>query len=156
MIITPGCRTVRLVLWEINQWAKTVEKRTDDEYIHPVGNCEFKYPIFIDSHLLCKWISWHLQICLASQSHCLIISLLFHTHSLAYPSFRLTVKVSLCVFQCLIVVFLQNGRTPLHLAAYKGHIAVVRILLAAGCDLDIQDDVSIKCFQHFLFWAKCT
>ncbi|KAA0708979.1 Ankyrin repeat domain-containing protein 6 [Triplophysa tibetana] len=34
----------------------------------------------------------------------------------------------------------KNGRTPLHLAAYKGHIAVVRILLAAGCDLDIQDD----------------
>ncbi|KTG33127.1 hypothetical protein cypCar_00040349 [Cyprinus carpio] len=35
---------------------------------------------------------------------------------------------------------MRNGRTPLHLAAYKGHIAVVRILLAAGCDLDIQDD----------------
>ncbi|XP_043075078.1 ankyrin repeat domain-containing protein 6b isoform X6 [Puntigrus tetrazona] len=34
----------------------------------------------------------------------------------------------------------KNGRTPLHLAAYKGHIAVVRILLAAGCDLDVQDD----------------
>ncbi|XP_073711824.1 ankyrin repeat domain-containing protein 6b [Misgurnus anguillicaudatus] len=34
----------------------------------------------------------------------------------------------------------KNGRTPLHLAAHKGHIAVVRILLAAGCDLDIQDD----------------
>ncbi|XP_016093068.1 ankyrin repeat domain-containing protein 6b isoform X2 [Sinocyclocheilus grahami] len=34
----------------------------------------------------------------------------------------------------------KNGRTPLHLAAYKSHIAVVRILLAAGCELDIQDD----------------
>ncbi|GLD63920.1 ankyrin repeat domain-containing protein 6-like isoform X1, partial [Lates japonicus] len=34
------------------------------------------------------------------------------------------------------------GRGPLHLAAYKGHIEVVRILLKAGCDLDIQDDVS--------------
>ncbi|XP_051500797.1 ankyrin repeat domain-containing protein 6b isoform X2 [Myxocyprinus asiaticus] len=38
------------------------------------------------------------------------------------------------------VAVTKNGRTPLHLAAYKGHIAVVRILLAAGCDLDIQDD----------------
>uniref|UniRef100_A0A672JT74 Ankyrin repeat domain-containing protein 6-like n=1 Tax=Sinocyclocheilus grahami TaxID=75366 RepID=A0A672JT74_SINGR len=38
------------------------------------------------------------------------------------------------------VAITKNGRTPLHLAAYKGHIAVVRILLAAGCDLDIQDD----------------
>lgn len=36
----------------------------------------------------------------------------------------------------------QYGRSPLHLAAYKGHIEVVRILLKAGCDLDIQDDVS--------------
>ncbi|XP_051511297.1 ankyrin repeat domain-containing protein 6-like isoform X2 [Myxocyprinus asiaticus] len=38
------------------------------------------------------------------------------------------------------VAVTKNGRTPLHLAAYKGHVAVVRILLAAGCDLDIQDD----------------
>lgn len=27
---SPGCSSIRLVLWEINQWAKTVEKRTDD------------------------------------------------------------------------------------------------------------------------------
>lgn len=42
----------------------------------------------------------------------------------------------------LCVVSPQYGRSPLHLAAYKGHIEVVRILLKAGCDLDIQDDVS--------------
>ncbi|XP_041105489.1 ankyrin repeat domain-containing protein 6-like isoform X2 [Polyodon spathula] len=38
------------------------------------------------------------------------------------------------------VAVTKYGRTPLHLAAYKGHIEVVRILLKAGCDLDIQDD----------------
>lgn len=36
----------------------------------------------------------------------------------------------------------QYGRSPLHLAAYRGHLEVVRLLLKAGCDLDIQDDVS--------------
>uniref|UniRef100_A0A8C5C5P0 Ankyrin repeat domain 6 n=1 Tax=Gadus morhua TaxID=8049 RepID=A0A8C5C5P0_GADMO len=40
------------------------------------------------------------------------------------------------------VAVTKYGRGPLHLAAYRGHIEVVRILLKAGCDLDIQDDVS--------------
>uniref|UniRef100_A0A8P4KN91 Ankyrin repeat domain 6b n=1 Tax=Dicentrarchus labrax TaxID=13489 RepID=A0A8P4KN91_DICLA len=38
------------------------------------------------------------------------------------------------------VAVTKYGRSPLHLAAYKGHIEVVHILLKAGCDLDIQDD----------------
>ncbi|XP_043366590.1 ankyrin repeat domain-containing protein 6 isoform X5 [Dermochelys coriacea] len=38
------------------------------------------------------------------------------------------------------VAVTKHGRTPLHLAAYKGHLCVVQILLKASCDLDIQDD----------------
>nr|XP_055114819.1 ankyrin repeat domain-containing protein 6 isoform X7 [Symphalangus syndactylus] len=38
------------------------------------------------------------------------------------------------------VAVTKHGRTPLHLAANKGHLPVVRILLKAGCDLDVQDD----------------
>ncbi|KAJ8008930.1 hypothetical protein DPEC_G00083530 [Dallia pectoralis] len=38
------------------------------------------------------------------------------------------------------VAVTKYGRGPLHLSSYKGHSEVVRILLKAGCDLDIQDD----------------
>ncbi|KAG8444767.1 hypothetical protein GDO86_009803 [Hymenochirus boettgeri] len=38
------------------------------------------------------------------------------------------------------VAVTKHGRTPLHLAANKGHVNIVQILLKAGCDLDIQDD----------------
>lgn len=49
----------------------------------------------------------------------------------------------------MIDVFsLQYGRSPLHLAAHKGHIEIVQVLLRAGCDLDIQDDVSRPCSLH--------
>ncbi|XP_054851674.1 ankyrin repeat domain-containing protein 6 isoform X2 [Eublepharis macularius] len=38
------------------------------------------------------------------------------------------------------VAVTKHGRTALHLAAHKGHLDVVQILLKAGCDVDLQDD----------------
>jgi hypothetical protein len=36
----------------------------------------------------------------------------------------------------------QDGHTPLHIAAYKGHDAVVRVLVEAGADATAKDKVS--------------
>ncbi|XP_035534962.1 ankyrin repeat domain-containing protein 6b [Morone saxatilis] len=49
----------------------------------------------------------------------------------------------------------QYGRSPLHLAAYKGHIEVVHILLKAGCDLDIQDDGEQTALQRAAVVGNC-
>ncbi|XP_048830172.1 LOW QUALITY PROTEIN: ankyrin repeat domain-containing protein 6-like [Brienomyrus brachyistius] len=38
------------------------------------------------------------------------------------------------------VAVTKYGRSPLHLASHKGHAEVVRLLLQAGCDPDIEDD----------------
>ena len=38
---------------------------------------------------------------------------------------------------------LQNGHTPLHRAMIDGHVAVLKILVDAGCSLDIVDEVRL-------------
>ena len=46
-----------------------------------------------------------------------------------------------------IVYFLftvQNGKTALHYAAYKGLLASVKALIEAGADLDLTDEVQIR------------
>ena len=46
-------------------------------------------------------------------------------------------EVVLCV-----VVFLQDGHTALMIAADEGHESIVERLLAAGANIDLQDQVS--------------
>ncbi|XP_051265849.1 ankyrin repeat domain-containing protein 6b isoform X4 [Dicentrarchus labrax] len=53
------------------------------------------------------------------------------------------------------VAVTKYGRSPLHLAAYKGHIEVVHILLKAGCDLDIQDDGEQTALQRAAVVGNC-
>ena len=47
----------------------------------------------------------------------------------------------------IFILFLQSGRTPLHEAAsYGWNAQVVEILVKAGADGNVVDEVS--CFQH--------
>jgi len=36
----------------------------------------------------------------------------------------------------------QDGYTPIHKAAWKGHVDVIKVLVAAGVDKDLKSDVS--------------
>ena len=47
---------------------------------------------------------------------------------------------------------LKNGETALHYACLHGHVEVVRVLLAAGIDVNVRDNVRYHymyiCSQH--------
>lgn len=42
---------------------------------------------------------------------------------------------------------LQNGKTALHYAAFKGQLSSVKALVEAGADLDVTDEVHKPCEQ---------
>ena len=48
-----------------------------------------------------------------------------------------------------VCTYLQYGQTPLHLAAEKGHLEVVRHLLSSGDDVNKADNVSVR--LHWLW-----
>lgn len=45
-------------------------------------------------------------------------------------------------------------RTPLHVACSKGHIEVVKLLVAQGADMNRQDDEGFNSLHHAAFWDQ--
>ena len=63
-----------------------------------------------------------------------------------------------CVIIKECVCALQDGRTPLHCAAIKGHDEVVDTLVNAGATVDAIDKVSYveqSSTNMYLFWDAC-
>ena len=58
-------------------------------------------------------------------------------------------------------VLLQNGFTPLYMAAQEGHVDVVRTLLSKGanqqCTTEVSDLLNVAYLnQHYLPWPPCS
>jgi len=41
------------------------------------------------------------------------------------------------------IIFMQNGSTSLHSAAWNGHLEVVKMLIKSGADVNIINNVSL-------------
>ena len=46
--------------------------------------------------------------------------------------------------QCSVVCSLQSGRTPVNIASFEGHTAVVQLLIENGADVSICEEVCIQ------------
>ena len=49
--------------------------------------------------------------------------------------------VSMCILYIIFVT--QRGKTALTFASYKNHMETVKVMLAAGADINRQDNVSV-------------
>jgi Ankyrin repeats (3 copies) len=55
-------------------------------------------------------------------------------------NFALLLNLACCIFQLFISS--QNGKTLLHLAAYRGNLQLVKVLVKKGIDIHAIDNVS--------------
>ena len=50
-----------------------------------------------------------------------------------------------------MIYIYQNGETPLHKAAHEGHTHVMKVLLAAGANIEAKDGVSARVSTSILY-----
>ena len=52
--------------------------------------------------------------------------------------------MSVCVDVCVCVCVFQSGLTPVHVAAFMGHLNIVLLLLQNGASADISNIVRLQ------------
>ena len=56
--------------------------------------------------------------------------------------------------QCSVVCSLQSGDTPVNIASWSGHTAVVQLLIENGADISICDEVLYSCYTLSSWLSK--
>ena len=96
---------------------------------------------------------WRLDLISGAELAHFVASRLF-VMILSFSDFIFSTSGLTFFHSCLsLFLYLQGGWTPLHLACYHGHEKMVEMLVAAGADVEVKDEVRQRLTVPL--WLSC-